>query len=124
MKKLLLFSCFLTAACSGMVNMNPEKIVIGDLGCQNCLKHISVSDTQSGPDALQRLTVTGETSTDVKLFYSVVWFDDDYMKINTTLSKPVMANIRKNQPFHWSAVAPSTKATSYKVYIANRAIEQ
>jgi uncharacterized protein YcfL len=112
------------AACANTVNTDPDKIYINELADLGYIKNISVSDAQNTSNSLQRVTVTGETNKDVTLYYSVIWFDDNGMKINTTLSKPVKANVRKSQPFHWTAVAPSEKATSYKVYVASRAIEQ
>ena len=121
MKKILLF-CLL-GACATTYNDNPDKIYVGGMEHPGYIKNISVKES-STTNSLQRVTVTGETYEDTKLFYSVVWFDANDMKINSTLSKPVMAKVRKNQPFHWSAVAPSAKAVSYKVYVADRAIEQ
>lgn len=122
MKKILLF-CLL-GACAATVNENPDKIYVDGMAHPGYIKNISVKEASSKSSSLQRITVNGETYEDAKLFYSVVWFDADDMKINSSLSKPVMAKVRKNQPFHWSAVAPNAKAVSYKVYVADRAIEQ
>ena len=108
--------------CAGTENMNPDKIFLTGQSGMGYLQNISVDETSPCSDELKKLTIQGTSYVDGTLHYSVVWFDKDNMKINSTLSKSKMEHLRKNQPFHWTAVAPSQKAESYKVYVSDRAI--
>ncbi len=112
--------CSVISACA-VDNHNPDIIYLSD---NNSLKEISVKDTMRNSDGFLKVSVVGETYSDTDLYYKVVWFDDEQMKINTLLSKSVKSPVRKNVPFYWTAVAPSKSAVSYKVYVADRFIEQ
>ena len=125
MKKNLLIIPALLAlcGCAGTVNTNPEKIIFtGNTGA-GYVKNISVDETHSSSKELKKITVSGEAYSDATVYYSVVWFDKDNMKINTTMSKSVLEHLRKNQPFYWTSVAPNNKAESYKIFISDYAIQ-
>ena len=108
--------------CAGTENMNPDKIFLTGQSESSFIKTISVDETTPSNQELKKLTIQGTSYIDANVYYSVVWFDKDNMKINTTLSKSTLEHLRRNQPFHWTAVAPNQKAVSYKVYISDRAI--
>lgn len=108
--------------CAGTENMNPDKIFLTGESASGYIQNISVNETWATGSELKKLTIQGMSYIDAPIYYSVVWFDRDNMKINTTLSKSTLEQLRENQPFYWTAVAPSQKARSYKVYISNRAI--
>ena len=124
MKKAFVLFPVLAALCGcvGAVNSNPDKIFLTGASGAGYFKNISVEETTPENDALKKLTISGESYVDGTVYYSIVWFDKDNMKINTTLSKSTLEHLRKNQPFYWTAVAPSKKAVSYKMYISDRAI--
>ena len=108
--------------CAGTQNMNPDKIFLTGQSETEYIKNISVDESFSDNQELKKITIHGMSYIDATVYYSVVWFDRDNMKINTTLSKSTLEHLRRNQPFYWTAVAPSQKAVSYKVYISDRAI--
>ena len=108
--------------CAGTENMNPDKIVLAGDTEAGFIQNISVSETMPENQELKRLTIKGVSYIDADVYYQVVWFDKNDMKINSTLSKSTQEYLRANQPFHWTAVAPSQKAVSYKVYVSDRAI--
>lgn len=116
---MMLVACSLVACAT--VNKNPDKIILQS-GVP--LSTISVSEDNSGPRDFMRLTVAGETTSDTTLYYSVIWFDDAGMRINTTLSKPTRADLTQDMPFYWTAVAPNANAHTYKILVADRPIEQ
>lgn len=120
MKKLFVASALFLGACVAQ-NMTPQNIHVQN---GNYIKTIAAHDTVRESDGTMLVNITGETYEDTELFYRVVWFDKDGMKINSLLSKSVQARVRRDQPFHWSAVAPNKKATSYQVYVSDRVIEQ
>ncbi len=116
---LALAGIFLTGCA--VQNAAPDKIFVQDA---SYLKHISVRDSVRESDSFKVLTVFGETYEDTDLFYRIVWFDKDGMKQNSILSNSNQAIVRRNQPFAWTAIAPSTKAVDYKIYVSDRPIEQ
>lgn len=122
MKKQLILALIggFLAGCA-VQNACPDKIFVQDA---SYLKHISVQDSVRESDAFKVLTVSGETYEDTDLFYRIVWFDKDGMKQNSILSNSNQAIVRRDQPFHWTVVAPSAKAVDYKVYVSDRPIEQ
>lgn len=124
MKKILMMLPVLVTlgACMTQVNMNPDKIFFTGRSDTGYVQNISVDETRPYGDELKQITIQGMSNVDSNIYYSVVWFDRSGMKINTTLSKSTLEHLRKNQPFYWTAVAPSQKAVSYKVYISDRAI--
>ena len=124
MKKLFVILPVLASlcGCAGTENMNPDKIfLIGNSGV-GFIQNISVNETIPENQELKRLTIEGMSYVDGDIYYSVVWFDKNNMKINSTLSKSTLEYLRENQPFYWTAVAPNPKAVSYKIYISDRAI--
>lgn len=124
MKKLFIILPVLSSlcGCAGTENMNPDKIFLTGNSGVGFIQNISVNETIPENQELKRLTIEGMSYVDGDIYYSVVWFDKNNMKINSTLSKSTQGYLRKNQPFHWTAVAPNQKAVSYKVYISDRAI--
>ena len=106
--------------CAGTENMNPDKIFLTGESDSGYIQYISVDETTN--QELKKLTIHGMSYIDAGVYYSVAWFDQDNMKINSTLSKSTLEHLRENQPFYWTAVAPSKKAVSYKIYISDRAI--
>ena len=123
MKKTFVLPVLLSlGACATTMNMDPDKIFLTGQSANGIIQNISVDETRPDKDELKRLTIQGMSYADATVYYSIVWFDRDDMKINTTLSKSTLEHLRKNQPFHWTAVAPNEKAVSYKVYISDRAI--
>ncbi len=108
--------------CAATTNSNPDKIFLTGQSGTGYIKNISVDETFPTNKELKKLTIQGESYADATVYYSVVWFDKDNMKLNSTLSKSTLEHLRKNQPFIWTAVAPSQKAEDYKIYISDRAI--
>lgn len=108
--------------CAGTENMNPDKIFLTGNSGTGFIQNISVDETMPENQELKKLTIKGMSYIDADVYYSVVWFDKNDMKINSTLSKSTLEYLRKNQPFYWTAVAPNQKAVSYKVYVSDRAI--
>ena len=122
MKRQLILGLFgISLAGCAAQNAHPDKIFVQNA---SYLKHISVQDTLRESDSFKLETVSGETYEDTDLFYRVVWFDKDGMKQNSILSNSNQAIVRRNQPFHWTVVAPSAKAVDYKIYVSDRPIEQ
>jgi len=124
MKKMFIIPAVLGAlyGCAGAVNQNPDKIFLTGKSNAGYLQNISVDETTPNNNKLKKLTISGMSNVDGTLYYSVVWFDKDNMKINSTLSKSTLEHLRENQPFYWTAVAPNQEAVSYKIYISDRAI--
>ena len=108
--------------CASTTNMNPDKIFLTGQSETGYFQNIFVDESMPGNEELKRVTIQGMSYADATVYYSVVWFDQDNMKINSTLSKSTLEHLRKNQPFYWTAVAPNKKAVSYKVYVSDRAI--
>ncbi len=121
MKKFFVISGLIGLCACATVNTTPNTVYLGNA---RYVKNISATDNGRDKNGLMRVQITGDALMDTELYYSVVWFDDDNMKINTILSNPVHASVRSGQPFFWNAVAPNKDATSYKVYVSNRVIEQ
>ena len=121
MKKLFLISGLIGLAACATVNTTPNTIYMGNA---KYVKNISATDTGKTSNGLMRVQISGDALLDTELYYSVVWFDESNMRIDTTLSKPIHASVRSGQPFTWNAVAPNKNASSYKVYVSNRMIEQ
>lgn len=123
MKKLVILPILAVLfGCAGTENMNPDKIFLTGQSGTSYIQTISVEESIPENQELKKLTIQGISYVDATVYYSVVWFDRDNMKINSTLSKSTLEHLRKNQPFYWTAVAPNKKAVSYKVYISDRAI--
>ena len=124
MKKIFFVLPVLSAlcGCAGTTNKNPDKIILTGQSGIAYFQDISVDETTTENKGLKKLAIKGMPYADATVYYSVVWFDKDDVKINTTLSKSTLEHLRKNQPFYWTAVAPSEKAVSYKVYVSDRAI--
>ena len=121
MKKAYIFGlCAALMGCAAQ-NYAPDKI---HLQTTNYLKYIDVTDTQKGPNDNLQINISGETYEDTNLYYRVVWFDENNIKIDSLLSKSVNAAVRRDSPFNWSVIAPSADAKSYQVYISDRVIEQ
>lgn len=121
MKKIILGCICVLGGCAAQ-NFNPENIFVEN---GNYIKNVSSVSAVRESDGFMRVNVSGETYEDTELYYRIVWFDADGVKIETeVLDRPVQARIRRNIPFNWTAISPSAKASSYKVYISNRPIEQ
>ena len=105
-------------ACAAQ-NLNPENI---HLTTTNYLTDIRATDTIR--DGKIVVNITGKTYEDTTFYYRVQWFDANGMAIDSILSRPTMSKVRRESPFNWTVVAPSTKAASYQVYVADRPIEQ
>jgi uncharacterized protein YcfL len=124
MKKLLLIISTLgvLSGCARTFNADSDKIFFTGQSGAGYIQSISVDESRPNKDELKKITIHGMAYVDATVYYSVVWFDRDHVKLNTTLSKSTLEHLRKNQPFYWSAVAPNQKAVDYKVYISDRAL--
>ena len=122
MKKLLIIPIIaLLAACAPM-NATPDKVHVQN---GTYVSGISATDARRESDNFMIVTVTGETYEDTTLYWRVVWFDANGIEINSgALATPKWASVRRGQPFHWTAIAPNPRATSYKVYVSDRPINQ
>jgi len=121
MKKFVLVFAGLLGACAAQ-NYTPQNIIVEN---GNYIKYVSSNSTVRPGDGFMRVNVTGESYEDTELYYRVVWFDDSGMKIDAgVLDRPVQSRVRRNVPFDWTATAPSNAASSYKVYISKRPINQ
>ena len=122
MRKMLMFALagIILVGCA-VQNASPDKIFVQDA---SYLKHIAAEDSVRDSDGFNQVTISGETYEDTDLFYRVVWFDADGIKQNSILSNSNQAIVRRNQPFFWTAIAPSARATDYKVFVSDRPIER
>ena len=70
-------------------------------------------------DGFMKVQVSGENLSDEYqlLEYRVVWFDEDGFVIDSLLSKWQTAPAYAAAPFHVSAISPSTKAKTFRLYI-------
>lgn len=123
MKKFLIIPVLaMLCGCAETINMNPDKIFLSGQSGTGFFKNISAEETFPDNQELKKITVHGESYADATVYYSIVWFDKDNMKINSTLSKSTLEHLREHQPFYWTAVAPNQKAVSYKIYVSDRAL--
>lgn len=121
MKLFYLVFAGILGACAAQ-NLTPENIIVEN---GNYIKYVSSNSTTRQSDGFLRVNITGETYEDTQLYYRIVWFDDDGIRIDAgVLDRPVQSRVRRNVPFDWTAVAPSNTASSYKVYISKRPIDQ
>ncbi len=74
------------------------------------------------PDGFMQAQVIGENRSDsYKLLeYQVIWFDKEGFKIQSILSKYKTVPAYANQPFQINATSPSTKATTFRLYIKSQ----
>lgn len=120
-KALSLVFAGILGACAAQ-NLTPQNIIVEN---GNYLKYVSSNSTIRQSDGFMRVDVNGETYEDTELYYRVVWFDENGIKIDAgVLDRPVQSRVRRNVPFDWTATAPSKHAQTYKVYISKRPINQ
>ena len=122
MKKILSLALVgILGACAAQ-NYTPENIIVEN---GNYIKYVSSTSTRRPSDGFMRVNVTGETYEDTQLYYRLAWFDDNGMKLDVgVLDRPIASRVRRDVPFDWTAIAPSKEASSYKVYISKRPIDQ
>ena len=122
MKKILSLALVgILGACAAQ-NYTPENIIVEN---GNYIKYVSSTSTRRPSDGFMRVNVTGETYEDTQLYYRLAWFDDNGMKLDAgVLDRPIASRVRRDVPFDWTAIAPSKEASSYKVYISKRPIDQ
>jgi uncharacterized protein YcfL len=121
MKKFILGLVCILGGCAAQ-NYSPENIVVEN---GNYIKNISSVSSVRPKDGFMKVSVSGETYEDTELYYRVVWFDADGLKIDAgVLDRPVQSRVRRNIPFTWNAIAPNASASSYKVYVSKRPVQQ
>lgn len=82
---------------------------------------IQVTDVKKriSEDGFLEVQIVGENTTDeYALFrYRITWLDKDGFEIPSLTSKWQNFPAHKNADFHINAIAPTMKATDYKVYL-------
>ena len=63
--------------------------------------------------------VMGISAKNQAVYYKVEWFDANGMNISSSLSAWKKVNLFKNSEFIWKAVAPSKRASAYRIYITD-----
>ena len=116
MKKVLLFFVWLLlSACASLKYDNAKFWVDSDVK----LSSISAYDTIRERDGQMLLQISGVSRKNQSVYYKVEWFDGSGVKISTSLSQWKRVNLHENVEFFWNAMAPSRRATNYKVYVTD-----
>lgn len=119
MKRILFLPLFGIIVACAPINTTPDNIFLGE---GTYISKISTSLSHRGDKIVAN--ISGQTYEDNEVFYNVIWFDCENTKIDTILSKSMQSRVRREQPFHWTAIAPSAEACSYEVHISTRPIQQ
>jgi len=119
MTRILFLPLFGIIAACAPINTTLDNVFLGD---NTYISKISTSMSHRGDKVVAN--ISGQTYEDNELFYNVIWFDCNGTKIDTILSKSIQSRVRREQSFHWTAIAPSAEACSYEVHISARPIQQ
>ena len=116
MKKIFMFALLLLCACTTPLQYDRSKFLIAsDVGFLS----INTNNTIRERDGQLLAQISGISTKDQSIYYKVVWFDVNGMKISTSLTQWKKVNLRENAEFFWTVVAPSKRAMTYKVYITD-----
>ena len=112
----LLFSgC--TSSSGAKVNNSVASVIQDECGSND----IKITDIKGRTlsNGFMKVQVSGEnvSSTYQLLEYKVMWFDEDGFVIESILSKWQDAPAYATQAFHVSAISPSSKAKTFRLYI-------
>lgn len=117
MKKIFVFCTLLFLyACATPLEYDHTKFSINH---DVKLLNISTNSSIRERDGQLFVQISGISKNNQAVFYKIEWFDANGMKISTTLSQWKKVNLRENAEFFWNAVAPTKRATSYKVYVTD-----
>ncbi|MBO7243678.1 MAG: DUF1425 domain-containing protein [Alphaproteobacteria bacterium] len=119
MKKFVLcfFSMFLVGCVGTQLEYDHEKMFISpDVELANVQAH-SYTRERDGQVFVQ---VRGLPTDTQSVYYKVEWFDQNEMKLTSTLSNWKKVNLTKNMEFTWKEMSPSKRAVSYRVHIVDK----
>lgn len=117
MKKTLLgISLLCLAGCASQLEYDRSVFSIKPDVELNYIDAISSVREKDGQVFVQ---VSGQAPSTQTVYYKTEWFDANGMKITSNLSKWKNTKLIENMDFTWKMIAPSKRATSYKVYIVD-----
>ena len=117
MYKLLVCALLLLqTSCASKLDYDHSKLLIDP---DVKLYSISTNSAWRDRDGQLSVQVSGVSGKNQSVYYKINWFDENGMKISTSLSQWKKVNLRENADFYWKAQAPSKRAVSYRVNITD-----
>lgn len=117
MKKLLLLTVLILSGCSS-THLEYDRSVFS-IKPDVELNYIDAISNVREKDGQVFVQVSGQAPSTQTVYYKTEWFDANGMKITSNLSKWKNTKLIENMDFTWKMIAPSKRATSYKVYIVD-----
>ena len=115
MKKLALLACLFLFGCSG-THLEYDHSVFS-ISPDVKLTFIDAVSNIRDRDSQMTVQVRGEAPKTQTVYYKTEWFDQNGMKISTTLTSWKNTKLIENLEFTWHMTAPTKRAAAYKVYI-------
>ena len=116
MKKIVLFGALLFLfACASLTYDRTKFWISPDVK----LLSITAQETVRSRDGQMFAQIYGVSKKDQSVYYKIEWFDENSMKVSTSLSQWKKVNLRENMEFLWNAAAPSVRAVAYRVYVTD-----